>query len=332
MRILTLIAATFLLAAQAPTQTTTGRIRNGTAGTTVASDSTGNVTSQGGSGFISATGLSSVTASGTIMLADGSATWQLVGGTPLENRKPSAKAPTLSQVKHSATLLAKHSLPDGDYVRLARSVGLESAGVDEARLMTAIDKLGFEVFEFAKVDEWLYNQALKEGTNVRWVWKPLRESDKKASSDVATWRVVAGMGFLYPELYAQRVPAEVLGKVASALKEIPDAVFLVSDYEVIKPDPFLAFTTQKLLRAGKIWIIAQWDEPGFGAPAKKNPEVRPVSELIAQNRAQAFVPSSLTIEGTRDNPGRLSAESGDLKISTLPTGELLLQGGSASAR
>ena len=44
---------------------------------------------------------------------------------------------------------------------------------------------------------------------------------------------------------------------------MPEAMLIVSDYETVKPDPFLAVTTPALLAAGKIWIVAVWDEPNF---------------------------------------------------------------------
>jgi hypothetical protein len=72
------------------------------------------------------------------------------------------------------------------------------------------------------------------------------------------------MGFISPNEYAQSVPYRVLGEMKVLMEAVPEALFLISDYEAIKPDPFLAVTTEKLLGAGKIWIVSQWDEPGFG--------------------------------------------------------------------
>lgn len=63
--------------------------------------------------------------------------------------------------------------------------------------------------------------------------------------------------------YARRIPERVIGTIAKILEREPDAVLLVSDFEVAKPDPFLAITTTKLLEAGKVWIVEQWDEPAW---------------------------------------------------------------------
>lgn len=71
------------------------------------------------------------------------------------------------------------------------------------------------------------------------------------------------IGIVDPVQYAGELPIRAMERMASILADMPDAVFLVSDYETKRPDPFLAVTTRRLLAAGKLWVIERWDEPGF---------------------------------------------------------------------
>ena len=177
-----------------------------------------------------------------------------------EGRKPDARGPSLIQVKQSAARLTAAQLAPANYIALARSVGVDGPA-EEAAILDAIHEADLSVYDFDKVDGYLYRQALT-GTAVHWVWKPLRDKDVKPVAQ-APWSQT-GVGIVYAKLYTRKVPMSVLTEMKAVLATMPDAMFLVSDYEVIKPDPFLAVTTPKLLAAGKIWIVDQWDEPGFG--------------------------------------------------------------------
>lgn len=174
---------------------------------------------------------------------------------------------TLAQVRASAVPIPKAKLAPAAYLTLAKSIGLESAGTDEARMLDCLDKLALKPYDPERVDAYLTHKAEAIGPNVRWVWKPLRESDEKAVGQASTSMTAAAAGLVFsPSRYGQAVPAHALSMAAEVLREMPDAVFLVSDYEALKPDPFLAVTTARLLGEGRVWIIDVWQEPGFGAP------------------------------------------------------------------
>lgn len=192
------------------------------------------------------------------------------GGPSYENRKDDGKGPTLLQVKNSAKRFAVDELPPVDYVKIARSAGVDSPVIDEARIMNMIDGLGLKVYSYSKVDDYLYRKALKQGTNVRWVWKPVRTKDNNDAVKANDRALVDGVGMVYAKLYAHPIPVNVLKLMKEMDCEMSDVMFLVSDYEVVKPDPFLAITTKGMLEAGKIWVVAQWDEPGF----KDGPELQ----------------------------------------------------------
>lgn len=188
---------------------------------------------------------------------------------PVENRKDNGRGPTIQLIRASARHLGKQDLASTAYVTLAKSLGMST---DEADLLDAIHQADLTVYDFDKVDNYLYRQALHMKSDTRWVWKPLRDADLKGAKEPTSewgWSQPETVGFYFPKVYSRRVPIKALSDVRSILANIPEAVFLVSDFEVVKPDPFLAVTTPRLLSAGKIWIIEQWDEPGFGEPVNE---------------------------------------------------------------
>ena len=68
-----------------------------------------------------------------------------------------------------------------------------------------------------------------------------------------TW--INPVGEAYPHL----VPGFILKRCATILQAFPDALFEVTDYDVINPDPFISFRVGK----SKRYIFGHWDEPGF---------------------------------------------------------------------
>lgn len=61
-------------------------------------------------------------------------------------------------------------------------------------------------------------------------------------------------------VYAHSIPLPVLLTMKTIVSQFPDAQFYASDYEVQRPDPFLAVT---LPGVEDLFIIERWDEPGF---------------------------------------------------------------------
>lgn len=169
---------------------------------------------------------------------------------------------SILKVKESAKRLSADLLAPSAYVKLATSIGLHSSATDEARVLDAIEDLGLTVFDWNKVNNFLTHQAFLQGSKTRWVWTGMREADievmRKSNQN---GQVIDQVGFMLPSQYDKRIPARVLARVAEILEKVPDAVFLCSDFAVLKPDPFLAITTARLMEQHKIWIIEQWQEP-----------------------------------------------------------------------
>lgn len=181
----------------------------------------------------------------------------------LETRIDDGRGPTLVQVKHSRHPLNRADLAPAEYAKTAASLGLE-VPAEEATLLQALNDNHLGTYNFAKVDDYLYRQALKLGTRYRWVWEPVGAAGLKAVNESgADYDAKADLGLVMAREYQRPVPLRVLNEMKALRGCLAGAVFLVSDYEAVKPDPFLAVTTEKLLSAGKIWIVDQWDEPGF---------------------------------------------------------------------
>jgi hypothetical protein len=195
-------------------------------------------------------------------------------GIPFETRKRIPAAPTIASLHQAALRFTRADLAPAGYLKLAHDLGVPT---DEASILEAIEHNQLEVFDYQRVDAYLYNQALKEGAKVRWVWKPARQMDEKkliSHTGASLGGDIQNVGYLYGKVYTKRVPMQVMATMKAVLDCVPDALFLISDFEVPKPDPFLAVTTPPLLEDGKIWIVQVWNEPGFGAP-------RPVAAPIA---------------------------------------------------
>lgn len=193
-----------------------------------------------------------------LQLSTGTSCWDQT----LENRKLDNKGPSIAEVRQSAAQLKQEELAPVNYISLAKSIGAMTTG-DEAEMLQTIFDAELHVYDFAKVDAYLYRQALKQGANYRWVWKPLRKVDVEAMSTFGSYQVYEHVGVIHNQLYGQLIPMRTMTVIEKMLKAMPEMIFMVSDYEVLKPDPFLAISTRRLLAQGKVWIIDQWDEPGF---------------------------------------------------------------------
>lgn len=267
-------------------------------------NTTGTISS--GSGSISTSWISNqalwCNPQGNCSLMSGGGNWGSV-----ETRSASAKAVTLNQVKESAAPITNSRLAPAGYRKLAREINLDSPALEEAAMLEFLHKHEISVYDYDKVDNYLYHQALAQGANMRWVWEPLRDVDRERSIDGSS-RFVTGMGIVYAKKYARAVPQRILERVATVIKDSEadraecgecfglseQPIFLISDYEVQRPDPFLAISTANLLQQGKIFIIDCWDEPGFTEKAKPVPAPKrqtpiPAPEIIGSASAAALI-------------------------------------------
>src|SRR5579872_3636867 len=153
------------------------------------------------------------------------ATWN---GIPFETRHRKLGAPTITDLHKTALHITRRDLAPVAYLKLAHDIGVPA---DEAQILEAIEHNSLEVFDYEKVDSYLYNQALKQGAKVRWVWKPAREKDIETlqKSGVSSGER-ENTGFVYEKLYAKRIPMEVMATIKAVLECAPDAIPLISDF------------------------------------------------------------------------------------------------------
>lgn len=65
--------------------------------------------------------------------------------------------------------------------------------------------------------------------------------------------------------YSRAIPIDMLRRAGQIKAQFKDAVFAVTDYQAVNPDPFISVT---LPTFSEPVIFGVWDEPGFGAIGK----------------------------------------------------------------
>lgn len=94
----------------------------------------------------------------------------------------------------------------------------------------------------------VFSQHITGPPTIRWDWRGIRKCDAKRTN-------LAG-------LYPHAIPYSALLTMASILARVKDALFFVSNYEAVKPDPFM-LVTHKLLGLAEGYVIDRWNEPRF---------------------------------------------------------------------
>jgi hypothetical protein len=163
--------------------------------------------------------------------------------------------------------------PPPAYLERAARVKLDSPPIVAARLENWLALHGCPVYNLPKVEEYLYQvarrDAAREGAADRSgvaisrqsetlpYWAPLRTVDRcdEFTLPWGSWGSVSKA-----PVYDRYVPAHALDKVETLEADLGERVlkFAVSDYAVVKPDPFLM-----VLAGHKRYVIDVWDEPGW---------------------------------------------------------------------
>lgn len=211
--------------------------------------------------------------------------WQVVnGGTGSSvvtaDRRKLTPIVTVKHVDASRLPISRAHLAPASYIKLAHVIDMDAPSVSEARMLEALTDLAIPAYDFDKVDAYLQQQAAKVSQNAYWVWHPMRRKDANSMNvtGYTHWSETTG-NIDASKIYSRQLPEDAMLVAASILAKMPEAIFLVSDYEIKRPDPFLAVSTTDLLSAGKLWVVARWDEPGFG----KEPPAQTVQLLLQQH-------------------------------------------------
>jgi hypothetical protein len=160
-----------------------------------------------------------------------------------------------------------------EYVRVARELGFEPPSLVDLKLGMFLQQQEIPCYDNQKVDhhlrEWVEREHGPNGpfgtfeTRHYWCWKPLsKDATKHKSLSARLGAMVSEQhGDVTSIPYDKHVPIEAL-KTAQRIKVgAPCEVeFFVSDYQAVRPDPFL------MVRAAggkREFVVAHWDEPGF---------------------------------------------------------------------
>lgn len=135
---------------------------------------------------------------------------------------------------------------DDEYLALSESVGVDSPIVADELLKRCLKQQKVFVYNTAHVEKYL--KSMFTNNRQRLVWSPLRQKDQNEYEN---------------KQYDHAVPGHALQKAEKVLETFDrpnDLCFEVSDYEDVKPDPFLSV---RIKNSDTRFVIAYWDEPNF---------------------------------------------------------------------
>jgi hypothetical protein len=206
---------------------------------------------------------SALTTIGTGSISSGTFTYSGVTCTPNGWCYPSTGAALASAKpipRPRSLKLTPQQVAPMSYIELAKEAGALGAA-ESAEIDQSLESLNLPVFNIRDVSDYMTDDAARHGHS-SWGWRPLRDGDSDLVDSASKKMAGRSIG-LDSRPYARQIPTDVLETVRLVAGALPKAVFLVSDYEDPKPDPFLAVTTPRMIQDGRVWVIADWDEPGF---------------------------------------------------------------------
>lgn len=166
---------------------------------------------------------------------------------------PKPVMPTPSEVDLSNEL---NKLEMEEYAKVSKRVGYESVDLLRVEFESFLKEENILVYNYADVSTFLVAEIrkLREETGRQYYtlsWVPLREYDRDRDNAYE------------PLPYTKTIPLPALLLVDKIYDRFGSSVkFKVSDYEAVKPDPFL------MVVIGNVsYVIAHWDEPGFKGEA-----------------------------------------------------------------
>lgn len=160
------------------------------------------------------------------------------------------------------------------YRRTANAVGFEPTALVEAEVLAFMAEQKIRRYPLEKVAKYLRFRAKKDGGPYTvWGWKALRSVDavESVKGSEQAW-FDRGNVYIPPTIlthggaiagqYEHAIPLRVLGRVEQFVQQFGDKVkFLVSDYAVQRPDPFIAVVPSRGVHEPIVFDV--WDEPDF---------------------------------------------------------------------
>jgi hypothetical protein len=170
----------------------------------------------------------------------------------LSESKQGLNNPALGLATVPDPYVLNFDIPDdkmSEYEALSEELGIKNRALDELRLKRFLAKEEIPVYPYDRVKRFLDSEVQKlnkkETQNpglsyYDWSWK----SAKK---------------------YTKEIPLSALQMMKRVKDKLPGAKFAISDYQVVRPDPFLAVW----LGNSPFTVIHHWDEPDFELVDKK---------------------------------------------------------------
>ena len=147
-----------------------------------------------------------------------------------------------------------------EYVAVADSIGFSNPALARARLLNFLQREEIPVYDNDRVASFMgelvdkINSERKRGDrDIVWAWRAIVNGSR---SLVSGW---SHNGMISQHEYERAVPLDALKTVSKIRGEFPEARFYVTDYESVRPDPFLCV----MLDGCEHVVIAVWDEPDF---------------------------------------------------------------------
>lgn len=199
----------------------------------------------------------------------------------------------------------------GEYLKRASVIGYEPdpLSIVYERVKIVIAQNNILVYDAKAVDEWMLKMVQKERRDMKWVWKSLTQPiDRLPGVKNYKWWINfqhscyddkrrCWLGRINTEQqYTKIIPEAVLTTAETILKHfnpVKDPVcLLVSDYEVVLPDPFLAVAVPK----HPFLIVDFWNEPGFQPQAAViDTQKASMNDGLSFTSAPAFLASAFFI-------------------------------------
>ncbi|MHA1952165.1 MAG: hypothetical protein ACW987_20165 [Candidatus Thorarchaeota archaeon] len=139
-----------------------------------------------------------------------------------------------------------------EYAKVSKRIGYESASLFHIEFKSFLKEESIPIYNYNDVQDFLVGEVIKlrvetGSSHYSLSWVPMREQDRDLHDAYE------------PLPYTKTIPLFALLLVDKIHSRFGDKVkFQVSDYEAIKPDPFLRVNV-----GDSYYVIAHWDEPGF---------------------------------------------------------------------
>lgn len=150
--------------------------------------------------------------------------------------------------------------PTEEYRALAAKIGLRVLTAKQSLRQVLHDET-IPVYDLRRVESYM-RRVTPRGKD--WGWRACREHDV-----LSRMHYGSSNGSFIAGIYAHPLPFPVLHTIERVSAACPEALFFVSDYEAVRPDPFLMVTMYPVDH--RLWeatpetcfVIERWDEPSF---------------------------------------------------------------------